>query len=247
MRSRSGQGGTIRPHTAQAGVSASLAPDDWRHIDASEAGARATEYLDAAAAAIAARAPQVAPVARRRSGGFGPGCRLRHRDRPPRDSRPRRDQRHDRRARSQHGDARADTSPPRWCVGEDSSHRGHRNGHRTGTRSLRRRAHRGVLMHISQPARHWPIPRRVTRPGGRIVVVEPDHRRLAVDTDVPDTWLGLATTFSRLVPNMGRPRIFKRLRARTDHHSRIEPMTHHRCTIGLHRTSPERAFSGPVE
>ena len=34
------------------------------------------------------------------------------------------------------------------------------------------------------------------------MLVEPDHRRLALDTDTPDVWVRFLTGFSRLLPNI---------------------------------------------
>jgi ubiquinone/menaquinone biosynthesis C-methylase UbiE len=59
-----------------------------------------------------------------------------------------------------------------------------------------------VLMHVHDPVAALPELARVTRPGGRLVLVEPDHRRLAVDTDAPDVWMRFITAFSRMLPNM---------------------------------------------
>jgi ubiquinone/menaquinone biosynthesis C-methylase UbiE len=59
-----------------------------------------------------------------------------------------------------------------------------------------------VLMHVSEPLEALTELSRVTRPGGRILLIEPDHRRLALDTDAPDVWLRIITAVSRILPNM---------------------------------------------
>jgi ubiquinone/menaquinone biosynthesis C-methylase UbiE len=227
MRSRSGQGGTIRPHTAQAGVSASLPPDDWRHIDASEAGARATEYLDAAAAAIAAarhRSHQlldVDPGASVLDVGCGTGIALREiADLVGTDGTivgldPSTAMLEQTRARL------AGVSARIHLIEGTATDTGLERDRFDAVRTER------VLMHISQPREALAELARVTRPGGRIVVVEPDHRRLAVDTDVPDTWLGLVNAFSRLVPNISAGlRVLSDATALGLTVVAIEPMTH---------------------
>jgi hypothetical protein len=57
-------------------------------------------------------------------------------------------------------------------------------------------------MHVSEPVDALAELARVTRPGGRIVLVEPDHRRLALDTDTPDVWVRYISAFSRMLPNI---------------------------------------------
>ena len=51
-------------------------------------------------------------------------------------------------------------------------------------------------------ARRWESSLRVTRPGARVVLVEPDHRRLALDTETPDVWVRFMTAFGRMLPNI---------------------------------------------
>ena len=178
-----------------------LAPDHWQHIDASDSGATATDYLDAAAAAIEAprlRSHQVLGV----EPGDRARRRVRNRDRAARDRRSRRARRHGRRTRPEHRDARAGTralegAPARVELVEGTATS-------TGLESDRFDAVRTerVLMHVSQPVEALAELARVTRPGGRIVLVEPDHRRLALDTDTPDVWVQFMTVFSRMLPNI---------------------------------------------
>jgi ubiquinone/menaquinone biosynthesis C-methylase UbiE len=68
-----------------------------------------------------------------------------------------------------------------------------------------------VLMHVPDAAGAMAELARVTRPGGRVVMVEPDHRRLAIDSDDPDFVVRLATVFSRVLANGSAG-----LRARSD-------------------------------
>jgi len=59
-----------------------------------------------------------------------------------------------------------------------------------------------VLMHVADQRQAMAELARVTRPGGRIVLVEPDHRRLAVDTDTPEVWVQCMTAFGRMLANI---------------------------------------------
>jgi len=68
-----------------------------------------------------------------------------------------------------------------------------------------------VLMHIADPQAALAELARVTRPGGRVVLVEPDHRRLAIDTDDPAFVYAFLTGFGRALPNISAG-----LRARSD-------------------------------
>jgi ubiquinone/menaquinone biosynthesis C-methylase UbiE len=58
-----------------------------------------------------------------------------------------------------------------------------------------------VLMHGADPLLALTELARVTRPGGRIVLVEPDHRRLAIDTDAPDVHIRIGMAFATMIPN----------------------------------------------
>jgi SAM-dependent methyltransferase len=179
-----------------------LAPDHWQDIDALGAGARASSYLDAAAAAIAAprlRSHEllgIGPGATVLDVGCGTGIAL--------------------------CEIAGFVGPEGTIVGLDPSTvmleeaRSRLDGVAarvelvegtatdTGLESDRFDAVRTerVLMHVSEPLEALAELARVARPGGRIVVVEPDHRRLAVDTDSPDAWLRFVIAFGRLLPNM---------------------------------------------
>jgi ubiquinone/menaquinone biosynthesis C-methylase UbiE len=59
-----------------------------------------------------------------------------------------------------------------------------------------------ILIHVTQPGEALGELARVTRPGARVVLVEPDHRRLALDTETPDVWVRFMTAFGRMLPNI---------------------------------------------
>jgi ubiquinone/menaquinone biosynthesis C-methylase UbiE len=183
-------------------VSDDLRPDHWQNIDAANAGTNAAAYLDAAAAAIAAprlRSHQllgIEPGATVLDVGCGTGIALR--------------------------EIAELVGPSGTVVGLDPSaamleqarvrledapaHVELVEGTATSTRleSDRFDAVRTerVLMHVAQPVEALTELARVTRPGGRVVLVEPDHRRLALDTDTPDVWMRFITAFSRMLPNI---------------------------------------------
>jgi ubiquinone/menaquinone biosynthesis C-methylase UbiE len=180
----------------------SLSPADWQQIDAADAGAAAADYLDAAAAAI--------EVPRRRAHellGIGPGGAVLD-------------------AGCGTGIALREIAdlvgPAGTVVGLDPSRAMldqtaarldgvaatvelvERGVTDTGLASDRFDAVRTerVLMHVAAQRDAMAELARVTRPGGRIVLVEPDHRRLALDTDTPDVWVQFMTGFSRMLPNL---------------------------------------------
>jgi ubiquinone/menaquinone biosynthesis C-methylase UbiE len=174
----------------------------WQDLDANDAGTTATAYLDAAAAASVAqrnRAHQclgVGPGAAVLDVGCGTGIALR--------------------------EIAEMVGPEGTVVGLDPSTAMLLEAERrlrgvpahvelvkgtatsTGLEAGRFDAVRTerVLMHVAQPLEALTELARVTRPGGRVVLIEPDHRRLACDTDTPDVWLKLLSGFSRQLPNM---------------------------------------------
>ena len=179
-----------------------LTPDHWQHIDASDSGATATDYLDAAATAIEAprlRSHQVLGV---ESGatvldvGCGTGIALREiADLVGPDGTvvgvdPSTAMLEQARARLEDVPARVE------LVEGTATSTGLERDRFDAVRTER------VLMHVSQPVEALAELARVTRPGGRIVLVEPDHRRLALDTDTPDVWVQFMTVFSRMLPNI---------------------------------------------
>lgn len=84
-----------------------------------------------------------------------------------------------------------------------------------------------VLMHVPDTRAAVVELARVTKPGGRLVLVEPDHRRLAIDTDDQDTWSVFLRAFAKILPNISAG-----LRAQSDatlaglQVTAIEPMTY---------------------
>ncbi|MGQ0615504.1 MAG: methyltransferase domain-containing protein [Acidimicrobiia bacterium] len=68
-----------------------------------------------------------------------------------------------------------------------------------------------VLMHVADPLAAVGELARITRPGGRVVLLEPDHRRLAIDSDDPGLVHQLSGIFGNVLPNGSAG-----LRARSD-------------------------------
>jgi ubiquinone/menaquinone biosynthesis C-methylase UbiE len=179
-----------------------LAPAHWRDIDGSDAGDSATTYLDATANALAAprlRSHEllgVQPGATVLDVGCGTGIAL-----------------------AEIADL---VGPGGTVVGLDPSAAMLEQARRrlegapagvelvegtateTGLEADRFDAVRTerVLMHVADPLLALTELARVTRPGGRIVLVEPDHRALAVDTDTPDVHRRINTAFAAMIPNI---------------------------------------------
>ncbi|GAC1595461.1 MAG: hypothetical protein NVS3B21_18500 [Acidimicrobiales bacterium] len=179
-----------------------LAPEHWQHIDEADAGPSATAYLDAAAVAFAAPRLRshhllgIEPGGTVLDVGCGTGIAL--------------------------SEIAEIVGPAGTVVGLDPSNamleqarvrlegRSARfelvegTASSTGLETDRFDAVRTerVLMHVSHPLEAMAELARVTRPGGRIVLVEPDHRRLALDTDTPEVWVKFITAFSRMLPNI---------------------------------------------
>jgi ubiquinone/menaquinone biosynthesis C-methylase UbiE len=179
-----------------------LSPDHWQHLDAADAGTTATVYLDAAAAAIAApriRSHQlldIEPGATVLDVGCGTGIALREIAElvGPQGTVVGLDPST---AMLEQARLRLDAVPAHVELVEGTATS-------TGLESDRFDAVRTerVLMHVAEPLDALDELARVTRPGGRIVLVEPDHRRLAIDTDTPDVWVRFITAFSRMLPNI---------------------------------------------
>lgn len=179
-----------------------LSPDQWQDLDVTGVAATATAYLDAAASAIAAprlRSHQllgIQPGATVLDVGCGTGIALREIAELV----------------GPHGTvvgvdpSTAMLEQARERLGAVLAHVELVEGTATGTglgddRFDAVRTER-VLMHVAEPVEALAELARVTRPAGRIVLVEPDHRRLALDTDTPQVWARFITAFSRMLPNI---------------------------------------------
>jgi ubiquinone/menaquinone biosynthesis C-methylase UbiE len=68
-----------------------------------------------------------------------------------------------------------------------------------------------VMMHVADSAGAMVELARITKPGGRIVLVEPDHRRLAIDSDDEELAIRFNAVFGRALANGSAG-----LRARSD-------------------------------